>query len=65
MASIACQHHVSWVVEVDPGVHQCIQCFERVEKKQITPKFDDLPKEFQRHWEEFEAGGHRAAPYPH
>ena len=43
MASIACQHHVSWVIEVDPGIHQCIQCFERVEKRQITPRFDELP----------------------
>ena len=37
MASIACQHHVSWIVEVDPGIHQCILCMERVDKKQITP----------------------------
>jgi hypothetical protein len=65
MASIACQHHVSWVVEVDPGIHQCIQCMERVEKKQLTPKFEELSKEFQEHWDRFEAGDHKAAPWPH
>ena len=56
MASIACQHHVSWVVEVEPGVHQCIQCKEAVDKKQISPRFEDLPEEFRRHWEAFERG---------
>lgn len=65
MASIACQHHVSWVVEVDPGIHQCILCMERVTKKQITPRFEELPKEFQEHWDRFEAGDHRAQPNPH
>ncbi|HSM93553.1 MAG TPA: hypothetical protein VLT47_11770 [Anaeromyxobacteraceae bacterium] len=65
MASIACQHHISWVVEVDPGIHQCIQCFERVDKKQITPKFETLSTELQRDWDDFEAGKHPAAPYPH
>jgi hypothetical protein len=56
MASIACQHHVSWIVEVEPGVHQCIQCFEAVEKKQITPKFDEMPEAFRRRWDAFEHG---------
>jgi hypothetical protein len=65
MASIACQHHISWVIEVDPGIHQCIQCFERVGKKQITPSFDTLPADLQRDWDEFEAGKHPAMPYPH
>jgi hypothetical protein len=63
MASIACQHHISWVVEVEPGLHKCILCTEIVSKKQITPKFEDLPVEFQRHWEEFEKGAGSAAKH--
>jgi hypothetical protein len=65
MASIACQHHISWVIEVAPGMHQCILCTEVVNKKQITPKFDDLPAEFRRHWDEFEAGAGAAGAMKH
>jgi hypothetical protein len=50
-----CPHHIQWVVEAHNGLHQCLQCFEAVAKKDITPKFEDLGVEFQKRWDAHEA----------
>jgi hypothetical protein len=51
-----CLHHVMWVKAVKHGIHQCIQCGQVVTRKDIYPKFEDLPAEFQQRWEEHEKG---------
>jgi hypothetical protein len=50
-----CPHHIQWVVEAPNGLHQCLQCFEAVAKKDITPKFEDLGVELQQRWDAHEA----------
>jgi hypothetical protein len=57
-----CQHHVSWVVEVAGGLHQCILCTRVVGKKDVYPKLEDLPAEFQRRWDDWEARQQEPAP---
>ena len=52
--ALNCPHHVMWVVAVEHGLHQCIQCRQVVTSKDITPKFEDLPLEFQQRWEAHE-----------
>jgi hypothetical protein len=37
------------------GLHQCIQCFQVVSKKDIYPKYEDLTDEFRRRWDAHEA----------
>ncbi len=59
-----CLHHVQWVRRVPGGLHQCIQCFQVVAKKDVYPKYEDqdvypkyedLSDEFRRRWEDHEA----------
>jgi hypothetical protein len=50
-----CPHHIQWVIEAPGGLHQCLQCFEAVAKKDVTPKFEDLGLEFQKRWDDHEA----------
>jgi hypothetical protein len=50
-----CPHHIQWVRPVPGGLHQCIQCFQVVTKKDVIPKFEDLPEEFRRLWDMHEA----------
>jgi hypothetical protein len=50
-----CQHHISWVREVAGGLHQCMLCTAVVTKKDVYPKLEDLPEEFQRRWDAHEA----------
>jgi len=57
-----CPHHIQWVVPAAQGLHQCLQCFEVVAKKDITPKFEELGAELQRRWDAHEASGAKAAP---
>jgi hypothetical protein len=57
-----CQHHVAWIIPVRNGLHQCFQCWEVVTRKDISPKFEDMPVEFQRRWEAHEKTGELAAP---
>lgn len=57
-----CLHHVQWVRTVPGGLHQCIQCFQVVSKKDIYPKYEDLTDEFRRRWEAHEAT--RPSPEP-
>ncbi len=52
-----CPHHIQWVVPVAHGLHQCIQCYEVVSKKDITPKFEDLGPETQKRWDAHEQAG--------
>ncbi len=60
-----CPHHVAWLLPVRDGLHQCFQCWEVVTRKDITPKFEDLPPEFQRRWDAHESQGRPpAAPAP-
>ena len=56
-----CPHHIQWVVPAPHGLHQCLQCFEAVTKKDITPKFEDLGPDLQRRWEAHEAKAASAA----
>jgi hypothetical protein len=51
---LTCVHHVQWVRRVPGGLHQCIQCTQIVTKKDVYPKFEELPDDFQRRWEEHE-----------
>lgn len=53
---LACTHFVSWVKPVEGGKHQCLYCRERVTKKDIYPKFEDLGPDFQRRWDAHEKG---------
>jgi len=55
-----CPHHIQWVVPAPHGLHQCLQCFEAVTKKDITPKFEDLGPELQRRWDAHEAKADKA-----
>lgn len=55
-----CVHHVQWVQEVAGGLHQCIHCHQVVQKKDVTPRFEELPEAFRQRWEEHEA--RRAQP---
>lgn len=52
---LTCVHHVSWIRELPGGVHQCILCFQAVAKKDVYPKFEDMPEEYRRRWDEHEA----------
>lgn len=52
-----CLHHVQWVRKIPGGMHQCIQCFQVVTKKDVYPKFEDLGDEYRRRWEAHEAAG--------
>lgn len=52
---LTCVHHVSWVVPVPGGLHQCILCQRVVGRAEVYPKVDDLPEEFRRRWDEHEA----------
>ena len=52
---LTCVHHVQWIRPVPGGLHQCIQCFQVVTRKDVYPRFDDLSDEFRRRWEEHEA----------
>jgi hypothetical protein len=58
-----CPHHIQWVVPVAYGQHQCVQCYELVGKKDITPKFEDLGPELQGRWDAHEAAGRLAAAH--
>lgn len=57
-----CVHHVQWVQEVAGGLHQCILCLQVVGKKDVYPKFEDLPEEFRSRWEAHEATRDPPAP---
>jgi hypothetical protein len=61
---LTCVHHVQWVRRVPGGLHQCIQCYQVVTRKDVTPKFEDLTDEFRRRWEEHEATRPPAEPGP-
>jgi hypothetical protein len=50
-----CPHHISWIVPVPGGLHQCILCQKVVGPADVSPKVDDLPEEFGRRWREHEA----------
>ncbi|HEY6098598.1 MAG TPA: hypothetical protein VIW03_04170, partial [Anaeromyxobacter sp.] len=50
-----CVHHIQWVSEVPGGLHQCIHCHQVVAKKDVYPKFEELPEEFRKRWEAHEA----------
>jgi hypothetical protein len=39
-----------WAVAVERGLHQCIHCQQVITSKDLTPRFEDLPLEFQRRW---------------
>ena len=52
-----CPHHLMWIVPVRHGLHQCIQCWQVVGRKDVASKFEDLPPAFQRRWEEHEKEG--------
>jgi hypothetical protein len=45
-----------WVVPVEQGLHQCIQCGKVVTRKDITPNFEDLSPELRQRWETHERG---------
>lgn len=53
---------MQWVRPVAGGLHQCILCQQVVTKKDVYPKFEDLPLEFQRRWDEHEAAGEAPPP---
>lgn len=50
-----CIHHIQWVREVHGGMHQCTQCFQVVTRKDVYPKFEELPEGFRLRWEAHEA----------
>jgi hypothetical protein len=50
-----CVHHIQWVRELHGGLHQCLQCFQVVTRKDVYPKFEELPEDFRRRWEAHEA----------
>jgi hypothetical protein len=56
MAMLSCTHHVSWVVPVDGGKHQCLYCREIVTKKDVYPKFEELGADYQARWDRHEKG---------
>jgi len=56
-----CVHHVQWVREVPGGLHQCIHCQQVVTRKDVTPRFEDLPDGFRRRWEAHEASREQPA----
>ncbi len=56
-----CPHHIQWVVPAPHGLHQCMQCFEPVTKKDITPKFEDLGPDLQKRWDAHEASAAKPA----
>lgn len=53
-----------WVVPVRGGLHACIQCKQVVTKKDVTPAFADLPRDFQERWEAHERDGGAASSAP-
>lgn len=59
-----CPHHVQWVRRVPGGLHQCIQCFQVVTKKDIYPKYEDLTDEFRSRWDAHEATRPPPEPAP-
>ncbi len=58
---LTCIHHVQWIREVPGGLHQCIQCFQVLARKDVYPRFEDLPEWVRRRWDEHEASGASAA----
>jgi hypothetical protein len=52
---LTCVHHIQWIREVPGGLHQCIQCFQVVAKKDVYPKLEDLPEDVRRRWDAHEA----------
>jgi hypothetical protein len=56
-----CPHHIQWVIEAPAGLHQCLQCFDAVAKKDITPRFEDLGADLQKRWDAHEARGATSA----
>ena len=50
-----CPHHIQWIVPVNDGLHQCLQCTEVVTKKDVTPRFEELGPEVQKRWDAHEA----------
>ncbi len=52
---LTCVHHIQWIREVPGGLHQCIQCWQVVAKKDVYPKLEDLPGDFSRRWDAHEA----------
>ena len=59
-----CPHHIQWVVPVAGGLHQCLQCYEVVTRKDVTPKFEELGAEAQKRWEAHEASAKPAPAAP-
>jgi hypothetical protein len=59
-----CVHHISWIVPVEGGLHQCIQCQQIVSRKDVYPKLEDLGEELRRRWDEHEARGAAASGAP-
>lgn len=57
-----CPHHIQWVVPVERGLHQCLQCYEVVTKKDVIPKFEDLGAEAQARWDSHEASARSGTP---
>ncbi|HZY03150.1 MAG TPA: hypothetical protein VFF02_06585 [Anaeromyxobacteraceae bacterium] len=57
-----CPHHIQWIVPVNDGLHQCLQCTEVVTKKDITPKFEELGPEVQKRWDAHEAAAKAKPP---
>ncbi len=49
-----CPHHISWIVPVARGLHQCTQCWQVVGRKDVSPKLDDLGPEMRARWEAHE-----------
>ena len=62
MSMLACIHHVSWVVPVEGGKHQCLYCREIVAKKDIYPKFEEMGVDYQTKWDQHEKGPAPAEP---
>ena len=59
-----CPHHIQWVIEAPAGLHQCLQCFDAVTKKDVTPKFEDLGADLQQRWDAHEARAAKSASPP-
>jgi hypothetical protein len=51
-----------WVKPIEHGLHRCMQCSQIVTGKDIHPKLEDLPLEFQQRWEAHEHEGQSPAP---
>jgi hypothetical protein len=55
--AMTCPHHVMWVIPVEHGLHQCIHCKRVVARTDVTPAFQDLPRDYQERWERHEREG--------